>query len=172
MYFQFRELVTKGNTVNFHQTMNMNHVIEGRQDITYIGPLQIDLVARPESGGVIDVQGELTTQLNMNCSRCLTPLTETYVIPFHERFKQTEKSVEAPEVDEDDDIELIAEDKVDLQPYVEETLYMNLPYVPLCDKACKGLCPSCGQNLNEQSCGCSNEKIDPRLAGLKDFFKS
>lgn len=168
MYLNFRELMSKDKAVDFQQSINLSRIIEGRQDITYISPVKVDLVARPLMDGVIDVQGELTAELKMQCSRCLTPVTKNYVIPFHERFKLAESP---EEMDEDEDIQLVTEEKINLESYVEEEMYMSLPYAPLCNEDCKGLCPTCGTNRNEQSCGCSNEKIDPRLAALKDFFK-
>ena len=36
----------------------------------------------------------------------------------------------------------------------------ELPLVPLCDEDCKGLCPTCGANLNEGPCGCEKEQSD------------
>ena len=38
-----------------------------------------------------------------------------------------------------------------------EGLLLELPLVPLCDEECRGLCPSCGANLNEGPCGCARE---------------
>ena len=46
-----------------------------------------------------------------------------------------------------------------------------LPFAPLCGKDCKGLCQTCGENLNERTCECKNERIDPRFESLKDLFK-
>jgi len=41
---------------------------------------------------------------------------------------------------------------------------------PLCMESCKGLCHSCGRNLNTDPCGCdSPDNIDKRFAKLKDF---
>jgi uncharacterized protein len=54
---------------------------------------------------------------------------------------------------------------------VEEALQLFMPFAPLCSNDCKGLCQTCGQNLNEHKCSCSNEKIDVRFAALKDLFK-
>jgi len=47
----------------------------------------------------------------------------------------------------------------------EVTLAMN-PYV-VCDPACRGLCPRCGANLNEGSCDCAEEEVDPRWEALR-----
>ncbi|MEE0776702.1 MAG: DUF177 domain-containing protein, partial [Bacillota bacterium] len=40
-----------------------------------------------------------------------------------------------------------------------------------CREDCKGLCPSCGQNLNNKECSCDKSPIDPRLAVLADLLK-
>jgi uncharacterized protein len=42
----------------------------------------------------------------------------------------------------------------------------------LCREGCKGICPSCGQDLNEQSCGCSQESSDPRWEKLRSLKMS
>ena len=44
---------------------------------------------------------------------------------------------------------------------------MALPMKPLCKPDCKGLCPSCGKDLNLGACGCTHETIDPRWEALK-----
>ena len=43
---------------------------------------------------------------------------------------------------------------------------------PLCDEACKGLCPRCGANLNTTTCDCKPAWVDPRLKGLSDLLKN
>ena len=42
----------------------------------------------------------------------------------------------------------------------------------LCDENCKGLCERCGANLNKAPCSCVTEKIDPRLAVLKQLLQN
>jgi uncharacterized protein len=54
---------------------------------------------------------------------------------------------------------------------MQEQLYLSLPMKPLCQDACKGLCPSCGTNLNRGACDCSNQWIDPRFAALREIHE-
>ena len=61
--------------------------------------------------------------------------------------------------------------KVDLTSLMQETIVTELPLRLLCKEDCKGLCPKCGTDLNLGSCSCEHKEIDPRLAGLADFFK-
>ncbi|MBE2254377.1 MAG: DUF177 domain-containing protein [Myxococcus sp.] len=59
---------------------------------------------------------------------------------------------------------------IDLDPIVREQVLLALPVTVLCREDCKGLCPTCGQDLNENDCGHSEKKdIDVRLAKLKDI---
>jgi uncharacterized protein len=171
MQIHMKDLTQRGLTEEWKEDLELNSVFEGRPDILHHSPVHVDLHAKHEAGAVV-VRGTLTVNLELSCSRCLTNIKQTVELPFRELF--TQNQVEEEDGNPDDlpeDIHLVTEDKVDLEPYVVENVVMGLPYIPLCDEACKGLCPECGENLNLSACGCNKEKIDPRLAGLADFFK-
>jgi uncharacterized protein len=172
MQINLKELAQRGHTVDWNADVALNSAFEGRSDILHHGPVHVDLHAKYVAGA-IEVRGTVTVDLELSCSRCLSHVKQTLALPFRELFTQK------PVLDEDgnpdelpDDIHLVAEDKVELEPYVLENVVMGIPYKPLCDEACKGLCPNCGENRNLKDCGCSQEKIDPRLAGLADFFEN
>lgn len=168
MQFSIRELAAKGVPVEFHQSISTDGLVQGRKDIVSIESMRADLVAQPMDE-VIDVAGQLSVNTKMLCSRCLKETAAALEIPFHEQFRRSEETGES-EADEED-INIVEADKVDLIPYVEEALLMNLPYAPLCEESCKGLCSECGQDRNEQTCSCDTVPIDPRLAELKRFFE-
>ncbi len=48
---------------------------------------------------------------------------------------------------------------------------LSVPMKPLCSDECKGICPSCGANLNAAGCGCRIERVDDRMAALKKYFE-
>ena len=58
---------------------------------------------------------------------------------------------------------------IDLAPALREQILLAAPPSPLCDEACKGLCPTCGKDLNAGDCGCEKTAIDPRWATLKSI---
>jgi uncharacterized protein len=68
---------------------------------------------------------------------------------------------------ENTDEETYTSKSIDLWPYVREQVLLAAPPSPLCKEDCKGLCPSCGQDLNTADCGHREEKIDPRWEALK-----
>ena len=55
-------------------------------------------------------------------------------------------------------------EEIELAPLLHERMLLCLPTTPLCDEACRGLCPRCGSNLNHESCSCEADAGDPRLA--------
>jgi uncharacterized protein len=58
-------------------------------------------------------------------------------------------------------------DKIDLDKDIRDYAILGVPMKKLCSDDCKGLCPKCGKNLNEGSCNCSEEIIDPRWEPLE-----
>ena len=67
------------------------------------------------------------------------------------------------------DEELYSGKTIDLAPALREQILLAVPPSPVCDEACKGLCPTCGKDLNAGDCGCEKTTIDPRWAALKSI---
>lgn len=59
---------------------------------------------------------------------------------------------------------------LDLDELMGDVFLLNLDTKNLCSEDCKGLCPGCGANLNEESCRCRKE-VDPRLAKLAQLLE-
>lgn len=175
MIVNIRDLTAKGNTIELQEELDLKALLDERSEVASSGPLHADLKAWA-AGDLVYVDGNLTIELELICSRCLAGYRDTLHIPFREMFSLTTQKPEKPQSedyqdDEDDEeINKVAEDRVDLKPYIEQSVLLNLPFVPLCGEECQGLCPVCGGNRNETACGCKQENIDPRLAGLADFF--
>lgn len=121
--------------------------------------------AKYEEGHYV-IDGQLNTAVTLKCSKCLTAYDWPLRVPWHEVFTQYAEEDD----DESGDVHLVEGNDVDLTPYIRETLLLSIPFVPVCDDNCRGLCPTCGANRNEERCHCTNERIDPRLADLQKFF--
>jgi len=166
MRIYLKDLALKGHTVHLQEDMPLDEVFAGHADIVAHGPVHVELHAQHE-GGVVKVSGTLAVDLEISCSRCLSHVRQTLELPFQEGFAL--QSVAG--IDPEEEIHLVADETVELAPYIAENVVVGLPYISLCQDDCKGLCPVCGTNRNQHDCGCKQEKIDPRLAGLADFFK-
>lgn len=169
MRLHLRRTIQNGEPVQLSGNVPIERTLEGRTDVISASPVLAELTASPSLDGTVGVSGTLTGHLDMVCSRCLETAHIELDIPFEERFKQREE--DEADLEDDEDMILADDDVIELSPYLEEYLTLGVPSVPLCKEDCKGLCQTCGSNLNETACGCDNTVIDPRLAGLKDFFK-
>jgi uncharacterized protein len=120
-------------------------------------------VTRVEKG--IFVQGTVKSQLRLECVRCLEPFVFPVTLELAEMFRRPGTDIR-PGV-----IYAVSEDgELDLAPLIRELAWLAIPIKHLCDPECKGLCPHCGVNLNEEPCQCEEIRIDPRLAPLKELL--
>jgi uncharacterized protein len=134
------------------------------------------------------LEGATTVQLRSHCRRCLEDVDSELPVVFtvnlvarkeepaaagksrHREIPEenAEAASSSPETDPDE--EVFDGETIDLAPIVREQLLLGLPATePLCKETCKGLCPTCGQDLNEKDCGHSQKQLDPRWAALKDL---
>ncbi|MBP1744819.1 MAG: hypothetical protein H6Q58_1797 [Firmicutes bacterium] len=116
-------------------------------------------------GDLFKLQGNITGTIELTCSRCLVKYPHELNIEVDEKFSNDKEAL-----DEDDDVIFIDSDTLDITEIVLSNIILSLPIKRLCKEACKGLCPMCGTDLNNSSCSCMTEEVDPRLAKLKDFF--
>ncbi|WP_281887712.1 DUF177 domain-containing protein [Paenibacillus sp. YYML68] len=170
MQLHLKVLALKGSIpLTGHE--DLSDVLPKEGSLIGYSPLAVSLEARSVDGAA-QVEGQLDIDVELSCSRCLAPVSMHVEVPFHETFvKGEEKTVETDDEEDEDDVLYVTDDLIELKPYLAESVLFSLPYIPLCKEACKGLCPVCGTDRNEKDCGCRQEKIDPRMAGLADFFK-
>ena len=62
-------------------------------------------------------------------------------------------------------------DGLELNDVLREFVLLALPMQKLCNENCKGICPVCGQNRNQNECRCQNAADDNRWAALKELRK-
>jgi uncharacterized protein len=114
--------------------------------------------------------GGVQTTLELPCSRCLEPFTWPIDSSFDLRYQpHTVNTGEGErEIEEDDLTTAFYENEtIDLGQLMLEQFMLALPMKPLCQDGCKGLCPTCGTNLNRAACDCKRVWEDPRFAVLK-----
>jgi DUF177 domain-containing protein len=143
--------------------------LPGEQDFRVVAPVSLafDIFKDKQMFRLV---GTVTTSLELLCSRCLEPFTMTVDQPFDLRYQPHAHNTGEGEreIEEDDLTTAFYDDEViDLGQLMREQFYLALPMKPLCSDACKGLCPSCGTNLNRDTCTCERTWDDPRLAALR-----
>jgi uncharacterized protein len=116
------------------------------------------------------VTSELETVLELACNRCLSDYRLAIRFELEEEFRPTIDVVTGVwlELEPDQDrANLIDEHHIlDLTEVVRQAVWLSLPMSLACRPDCRGLCPSCGQNLNEGNCACQPDVMDARWLNL------
>ena len=136
------------------------------------GPLTVKLRVTP-SAGMFQVEGRIRGTATLPCGRCLAnadiPLNCTFRLSFARTIpgSDAESPSETHELQAEElGVVLFEGDEIDFRDIIQEQVIMAIPMQPLCREDCNGLCTRCGANLNEGSCGCTVDEVDPRLAIL------
>lgn len=112
----------------------------------------------------------IDTQVEYTCDKCLSKFVVNLNDTFHVLFTWDQAYAEC---ESDEAVEMIKPNtgEIDLAPSVRESLLLAIPMKVVCSENCKGLCSGCGVDLNEETCRCEQEKIDPRWNELKKLIR-
>lgn len=129
-------------------------------------PLAVDVRLESVTEGVL-VTGSAAGPLTGECGRCLDPVSDELVVDFCELFAYPDSVTE--ETTEPDEVHRLDGDYLDVEPVVRDAIVLGLPFTPLCRPDCAGLCPTCGQRLDELPADHAHDVLDPRWAALAAF---
>jgi uncharacterized protein len=129
-------------------------------------PLELDLRLESVSEGVL-VTGTLSAPLTGQCARCLDPISDDLDVEVCELFAYADSATD--ETTEKDEVYRVDAEVIDVEPVVRDSVVLALPWTPLCRPDCAGLCPTCGQRMDDLPADHSHEQIDPRWAALAAF---
>ena len=121
-------------------------------------------ITRTAQGLLIFVH--MQASVSADCVRCLNAFDQPLNIKFTELYAFSKKSAA------DAEFVLPENAQINLEPLIREYMVLDIPISPLCKPDCKGLCSTCGNNLNETSCDHNNEVIDPRFDALKSLIEN
>jgi DUF177 domain-containing protein len=122
-----------------------------------------------QHGHDILVRGNLTGQMELACGRCLESFAAPAAIDFDLILVPGPPAAGAADAElsrTDLDLDYYTGEIVDLEGLLREQIILMMPLKPLCDEACKGLCPHCGANLNRETCACSTSNVNSPFAQL------
>lgn len=125
-----------------------------------IGQLRL---SRTKEG--ILVQGKLNIAVDRECARCLDAFEHHIPVSVEELYA-------SPRPIGETEFFVGQDAKLNLAPLLRAEVLIALSHRQYCSDDCKGLCPVCGINLNQDSCDCELDNIDPRLAKLKELLDS
>ena len=135
-------------------------------------PLTVSLKAS-RTDEKVWVKGVLAGELRLTCSRCTKVFHQEFRIPFSTLYvshlSERENCVEVTAEQDSPDYAQFDGDAIELLEDMKQNIMLELPISPICQEACRGLCPKCGADLNLGQCGCREEPEDSPFAKLKEL---
>ena len=110
------------------------------------------------------LQGKFSTKMDLECVRCLEEYTRELSWSLTELYAFDKRSITESNL-------LVPEGgRIDLAPLMREYVLLEVPIQPICRRDCKGLCPECGENLNQTDCGHRPAPDESSLLSMKDLL--
>ena len=138
-------------------------------DANFDSPVEVT-VRLEKLGSQIIIRSEIATSASFSCDRCLAGFRQAigakYAIVYVE--DESEAGRFPPE-----DIRIMrpAATVIDLSDDVREMVLLSVPLKLLCAEECRGLCSSCGAELNDGDCGCVKENANRPWQDLEKLLK-
>ena len=149
--------------------------LQERRECRFPEPLRVTLRIQPASG-MFEVFGRIETCVETPCSRCLKPTLVVLDTSFELTYVRELPEIEGEEDEDGREISaeemglvLLQGDEIDLREVVQEQVVLAMPFHPLCAPSCRGLCPQCGADLNNEKCRCAPTDFSLKFAALKDL---
>lgn len=151
----------EGSELPIEHRLDMSeYKVAGVQPITE--PVKVTGAVKNKTG-IVMIEAKAEFAYRAGCDRCAKSVERSFTVPV-EHTLVTELND-----DSNDEFTVVKSMRLDLDELVYEDIMLFLPAKFLCKDDCKGLCPMCGQNLNESTCSCK-KPIDPRLEVLKQLL--
>ncbi len=121
-------------------------------------------------GKELRIAGKGSVTVEIPCDRCLEPVREKLFLDF---IKHVDLSVpDGEQAERLDETNYIDGYTLDVDQLVRNEMIIGWPTKILCSEDCKGICNTCGQNLNQGTCNCEDTGLDPRMSVIRDVFKN
>ena len=127
--------------------------------LRFLSPVKASGLVKNEAGMLL-LEGSIETDMLLCCDLCAAEFEQHMALPVRATLQ-----ADAPDDDEDDTLFPLEGDGIDVSSVMETSFILQTDMRFLCRPDCRGLCPSCGKNLNDGPCDCA-EEVDPRLAVL------
>ncbi len=170
----------KGGEIKFQLEEDWSDLKMDGQPLEFVSPV-IFTGRVGWTGEYFLVRGAVETDIQVACARCLEPKKLRIWAELEEKFRRAshvnehEQPEDGSSSGDDWDTEDVQEFRglmIDLDEVVLENLLVSVPIKPLCRDDCQGLCPQCGQDLNQGECSCKIDDINPQMSILRKLLDS
>jgi uncharacterized protein len=123
------------------------------------GPVRSVVVLKRSGLDRVLLEGTIYTTIASDCDRCI----ENFIMEFDCSFKldleyapgNILESGEHQCTPEEMDVMYLEEPAIDIYEILSQQVFLVLSEKRLCSDSCRGLCPKCGINLNQETCDCN-----------------
>jgi uncharacterized protein len=131
--------------------------------------VELDVRLEAVMEGVL-VTGEVRGRAVGECVRCLEEALDEVDVTFQELYVYPERALAATESgDDEEDVRELDGDLIDIEPVLRDAVVTALPFQPLCQPDCPGLCSECGARLADDL-DHHHDVVDPRWSALKSML--
>ena len=174
MRIRIDEIPDSGRILRFHWEQDRLRQFVPRDD-----PFNLDLL-RPVNVVLsldkhpdhLRITGKIEGHLKVGCHRCLklfpfllNEAVDIYLVENERMPKEGEKELEPDEIV----CEFFDGEVIEVDQLVAEQIFLALPVKVLCSEDCKGICPGCGANLNEEAFRCRADRGQSPFEKLKSI---
>jgi uncharacterized protein len=138
------------------------------EGVSFAGPITVGLKLFKQNDRIY-LKADLLIPIESKCAKCLTTVHGVVKGAFENQYRPLPK--ETRYVMDDIGIRYYSDEYIDLSDDVKESFFLELPTRIVCSEDCKGLCPKCGQNLNEVECSCCLQPEEVQTSKLADMIK-
>jgi len=106
------------------------------------------------------IRGKVAFRARLQCAVCGTEYERDFkedIAPEYVSWEDKPASEEEELSTEDLGRARLEGDMLDLTASVRDAIHLAIPIAPRCRPDCRGVCPSCGKDLNEGPCGCADK---------------
>lgn len=168
MYINISDFIRDSSQLIFKDSGKCD--LDGLEQATsFKGDADFDVLISKVDNNELVLNLDIDYEYTKPCDRCLKEVTNYDSIEYSGNLVNNIPSEDDERFDENADYILMEDGKIAICKLVRELVLLSIPMKNLCDENCKGLCPKCGQDLNEGQCDCDTDDIDIRFSVLKDL---
>jgi uncharacterized protein len=140
------------------------------EGLSCVGPVTGEITVE-NTGSLLLVRGRIGAVLKLSCTRCLCDFERPLALDIEEEFAAEGAGPDIRTVDrEEPEASAISDYVLDVSELVRQQVLLNVPLAAVCRPDCSGICPKCGQDLNQGPCNCTPETADSRWTELRDLL--
>lgn len=167
MIFDLTELLTSRNAKSLSAQLPLEKVKIQGVEYDLKTPISFQFIFTPIEEKEVALEGTFETTFIIPCNRCLEEVEYPMEVTLSKFFVLDQLVI----LDEDQqaDMKYVQENTLQVGQMIIDEIMVHFPMKVLCNENCKGICKSCGCNLNDNKCDCDSLDIDPRMAVFQDI---